>query len=985
MGAVTIEAFLLEMRESDRPALFCALLRRELELRKARGDAPAQAEYRVRFPNSAFLIAQVFAEIGLNGQLDSPASHPESHSQFSTLEIDSRFEREGRPPFRPERVVAEQSPPPDPPQKIGRYRVERWLGSGGFGVVYLGCDEQLERLVAVKVPHAKLVAKAGDADLYLSEARALAKLDHPNIVPVYDAGATEETPCYVVSKYIEGTDLTTKLKAGRLPYHEAAEIVATIAEALHSAHKQGFVHRDVKPGNILLSSHGQPFLADFGLALREQDLGKGARYVGTPAYMSPEQARGEGHRVDGRSDIFSLGIVLYELLVGARPFRGETRAELRETITSFEPRPPRQYDENIPKELERICLKALEKRASDRHTTALDLAEDLRQWLGSKPPTETEMGKVRTQPPSLAEGLAHESTSAKVIPRGLRSFGKEDADFFLQLLPGPRNRDGLPESIHFWKSKIEQTDADETFSVGMIYGPSGCGKSSLVKAGLIPHLSAEILVLYLEATPAQTEARLLAAIRKHCKDLPASISLAEALERLRRGEHVGRVEKVLLIFDQFEQWLHASNQRGQTELVDALRQCDGANLQALLMVRDDFWLAACRLMRDLEIRILDGHNFAMVDLFSLQHARKVLAEFGRAYGCLPEQADEQTAEQKQFVEKAVEGLADGDKVIPVRLSLFVEMVKDKTWTPKLLTEVGGAEGVGVKFLEDTFGSRTAPPEHRLHYKAARAVLSTLLPDRGAELKGYMRSERELQEASGYVGRRRDYEELINILDAELSLISPADPSAMLEEDKAARTDRQSAEGQGGPDDTCSADQGKHYQLTHDYMVPAIRRWLDSKQGILTRAIAWCTHPSQIYPIGVTTMILAGIFLFLHTFAIWRYASHFSLLAFWIVFADIPYLICGVGIARGKIAATCCALFIDLTVLVLAVLFIAEPAIYENLMRTNETPEAVEARWTVFFPIFFMVALMHINALHAIRHARLRPTISERRRVFYNPT
>src|SRR5262249_27850489 len=154
---------------------------------------------------------------------------------------------------------------------------------------------------------------------------------------------------------------------------ETVELVATVAEALHHAHQQGLVHRDIKPGNLLLDRGGKPFVADFGLALREQDVGRGPRYAGTPAYMSPGQARGEGHRVDGRSDIFSLGVVFYLLLTGRRPFQAASREELLEQITNRDVRPPRQWDDTIPMELERVCLKALAKRASERYTTAKDL------------------------------------------------------------------------------------------------------------------------------------------------------------------------------------------------------------------------------------------------------------------------------------------------------------------------------------------------------------------------------------------------------------------------------------------------------------------------------------------------------------------------------------------------------------------------------------------------------------------------------------
>ena len=308
----------------------------------------------------------------------------------------------------------------------------------------------------------------------------------------------------------------------------------------------------------------------------------------------------------------------------------------------------------------------------------------------------------------------------------------------------------------------------------MIYGPSGCGKSSFVKAGLLPCLDSRVLAVYVEATMEETETRLLRALRKHCSGLPEDRGLKDSIAVLRRDRRIVPGRKILIVLDQFEQWLHAQHSYENTELVEALRQCDGERVQCVVMVRDDFWLAVSRFMQATEIRLVEGENSTLVDLFDIDHAKKVLAAFGRAFGRLPEDAAVIGKEPEVFLTDAVSGLAENGKVICVRLALFAEMFKSKAWTPATLKQVGGTAGIGVTFLEETFSASTVTPEHRYHQKAARAVLAALLPESGTQIKGLMRSREELLEASGYAGRLGEFDQLIRILDRELRLITPTD-------------------------------------------------------------------------------------------------------------------------------------------------------------------------------------------------------------------
>ncbi len=299
--------------------------------------------------------------------------------------------------------------PPDVPATVGRFVVRAVLGSGAFGTVYRAHDPQLDREVAVKVPRPGTLNGPQRVERFLREAKAAARLKHPNIVPVYDAGQDGAT-YYIAAGFIDGKPLADEIDAGRVEFRRAARLVRRLAEAVAAAHRAGVVHRDIKPDNVLLDADGEPHLTDFGLAAcgdTGERLTRDGAVMGTPAYMAPEHAAGQQGEAQPASDQYSLGVVLYELLTGRVPFSGPPAVVLANAM-HFDPPPPRSLRPYLPAELEAICLKAMAKKPKDRYADCQAFADDLGRWLDKQRPearpagTATRLARWSRRHPAVA-------------------------------------------------------------------------------------------------------------------------------------------------------------------------------------------------------------------------------------------------------------------------------------------------------------------------------------------------------------------------------------------------------------------------------------------------------------------------------------------------------------------------------------------------------------------------------------------------------
>jgi serine/threonine protein kinase/Flp pilus assembly protein TadD len=299
-----------------------------------------------------------------------------------------------------------------PVRTIGRFQLIREVGKGAFGSVWLGKDPTLDREVAVKVPR-KGQLDAKESEQFFREARAAAQLKHPNIVPVHEIGKDGET-IYIVSDFVKGVSLKDRLAVNLMGMRESSELCIKVAGALAHAHEKGVIHRDLKPANIMLDDHQEPYVMDFGLAKRETGeitMTMDGQILGTPAYMSPEQASGDSHSSDGRTDVYSIGVILFKMLTGELPFRGNKRMLIHQVINE-EPPSPTKLNSNVDKDLATITVKCMQKDPNKRYAKASDLADDLQRYLDGKPIIANPVSSIERgwrwckRKPALAGALA---------------------------------------------------------------------------------------------------------------------------------------------------------------------------------------------------------------------------------------------------------------------------------------------------------------------------------------------------------------------------------------------------------------------------------------------------------------------------------------------------------------------------------------------------------------------------------------------------
>lgn len=338
-----IESYLNETAGKTQSIIFAELIRLDIHYRSLNGNLISLDEYQSRFPQYSEILQDFSSQLA------------DSHQQI---------------------------------RRIGRYRLEKIVGQGAFGVVWKAWDEELQRIVAVKIPRNQSLSEQ-ERNRFFREARSAARLSHPGIVSIYDFEEIDGSPI-LVTEYIQGSTLRDWTRHHEVDFIAAATICRDLASALHAAHQESVIHRDLKPNNVLITEDGQVRITDFGLAKRcdvESTIAVAGAIMGTFSYMSPEQADGKASSVDGRCDIYALGIILYEFLANRVPFKGSTSQQMISQILHTEPVPPHKWNASVPRDLETICLIAMSKFVGDRYNTASELAADLQRFIEDKPIT----------------------------------------------------------------------------------------------------------------------------------------------------------------------------------------------------------------------------------------------------------------------------------------------------------------------------------------------------------------------------------------------------------------------------------------------------------------------------------------------------------------------------------------------------------------------------------------------------------------------
>lgn len=372
----SIDAFLDAAEPGDRPALAGELVGLEVELRRDRGEEPSPSEYRGRFGALPVPIDAIFQAAATSGDRGE-AAHG---SAASTIASGSRF-LGATPSGRP--ADSRPSGCPVEGELVGDYQLLEEIARGGMGVVYKAHQVSLNRTVALKMILAGSMATPAERERFRREAELAANLDHANIVPIYEVRELDGL-LFFSMRFVDGGNLAHRAFWFMNDPRETARLVEILARAVHYAHTKGFIHCDLKPSNILIDHDGQPQITDFGLARRaseDSSLTATGAILGTPSYMAPEQASGHRRSIGPATDVYGLGAILYELLTGRPPFRTPTMMETVVQVLERDPVPPREIRPELPRELETICLKCLEKLPHERYPSAEALADDLDRFL----------------------------------------------------------------------------------------------------------------------------------------------------------------------------------------------------------------------------------------------------------------------------------------------------------------------------------------------------------------------------------------------------------------------------------------------------------------------------------------------------------------------------------------------------------------------------------------------------------------------------